>query len=198
VRSNKNIQAAGFSYRFKQITVMQFFEINRHLKLEAINLSMAPVIFETIERDRNYLQPWLPFVASTLKLSDTEAFIRGISAQPQNRKDEIYAIWFKDEFAGLIGFKDTDWINRKTELGYWLAEKMQGKGIVTACAEKLIRYTFQKLKLNRIQIKTAVGNSKSAAIPKRLGFVFEGVERAGEKHNQNYLDLEVYSLLKTD
>jgi ribosomal-protein-serine acetyltransferase len=177
---------------------MQFFEINRHLKLEAINLSMAPVIFETIERDRNYLQPWLPFVASTLKLSDTEAFIRGISAQPQNRKDEIYAIWFKDEFAGLIGFKDTDWINRKTELGYWLAEKMQGKGIVTACAEKLIRYTFQKLKLNRIQIKTAVGNSKSAAIPKRLGFVFEGVERAGEKHNQNYLDLEVYSLLKTD
>jgi ribosomal-protein-serine acetyltransferase len=177
---------------------MKFFEINRHLKLEAINLSMAPVIFETIESNRNYLQPWLPFVTSVLKLSDAEAFIRGIAAQPQNRKDEIYAIWFKYEFAGLIGFKDTDWVNRKTELGYWIAEEMQGKGVVTACAKKLIRYAFLKLKLNRIQIKTAVGNSKSAAIPKRLGFIFEGIERAGEKHNRNYLDLEVYSLLKQD
>ncbi|NOR75755.1 MAG: GNAT family N-acetyltransferase [Draconibacterium sp.] len=159
---------------------------------------MAKEIFETIERDRNYLQPWLPFVELTTKLADTENFIQSILNQPQIKKDEIYSIWFKNEFAGLIGFKDTDWLNRKTELGYWLAEKMQGKGIATKCVEKLIRYTFQKLKLNRIQIKTAVGNLNSAAIPKRLGFKFEGIERDGEKHNQTFVDLEIYSILKTD
>ena len=83
-------------------------------------------------------------------------------------------------------------------MGYWLSEKMQGKGIITKWVKKLIRYAFQKLRLNRIQIKIAVGNSKSAAIPKRLGFILEGVERAGEKHNQKFLDLEIYSILKTD
>jgi ribosomal-protein-serine acetyltransferase len=75
---------------------------------------------------------------------------------------------------------------------------MQGKGIITLCVKKLVFYSFQKLKLNRIQIKVAVGNQKSAAIPQRLGFHFEGVERDGEKHNDRFFNLEVYSLLHSD
>ena len=177
---------------------MDHLEVDINIRLEAIKLSMAKEIFDTVERNRNYLQPWLPFVELTIKLADTEKFIRSILSQTQNKKDEVFCIWFKNEFAGLIGFKETDWVNRKTELGYWLSEKMQGKGIATKCVEKLVRYSFQKLKLNRVQIKIAVGNSRSAAIPKRLGFKFEGIERAGEKHNHKYFDLEVYSLLKSD
>ncbi|MCF6333952.1 MAG: GNAT family N-acetyltransferase [Draconibacterium sp.] len=52
--------------------------------------------------------------------------------------------------------------------------------------------------MNRVQIKVAVGNAKSAAIPKYFGFIFGDIERAGELHNQKYHDLEIYSLLKTD
>jgi len=159
---------------------------------------MAPVIFETISNNREFLKPWLPFVELTLEVSDTENFIRSIMSQAHRRKDEIFSIWYKEEFAGLIGFKDTDWVNRKTELGYWIAEEMQGKGIVTLCVNQLLKYSFQKLKLNRVQIKVAVGNHKSAAIPRRLNFYFEGTERAGELHLNNFFDLEVYSLLKSD
>jgi ribosomal-protein-serine acetyltransferase len=177
---------------------MEHIPVNKSIRLETVKLSMASVIFDTIERDRKHLQTWLPFVEMTQKISDTEKFIQSIVNQPPGKKDDIYSIWFNEEFAGLIGFKDTDWINKKTELGYWLAENMQGKGIVTLCLRKLIRYTFQKLKLNRIQIKVAVGNTKSAAIPKKLGFVFEGIERAGELNNQKYHNLEIYSLLKKD
>ena len=177
---------------------MEHLQVDKNIRLEAIKLSMATEIFDTIQRDRNYLKKWLPFVELTEKIADTERFIQSILNQPESKKDEVYSIWFNEEFAGLIGFKETDWLNRKTELGYWLSEKMQGKGIITKCVEKLIRYTFQKLKLNRIQIKIAVGNSKSEAIPKRLGFQFEGIERAGEKHNLKYLDLQVFSLLKNN
>lgn len=173
-------------------------EVDRNIRLEALNPNIAEEIFLTIQRERSYLETWLPFVHSTKKLADTETFIKSIANQTTEKKDEVYSIWFKNKFAGLIGFKETDWINQKTELGYWLSEKMQGKGIATKCVEKLTRYAFQKLRLNRVQIKTAVGNSKSSAIPKRLGFCFEGIERAGEKHNQKFIDLEIYSLLKKD
>ncbi len=177
---------------------MEHLEVDKNIRLEALDNSIAEEIFLTIQRERKYLSNWLPFVHSTQKLSDTEAFIHSITHQTNLKKDEVYSIWFKNSFAGLVGFKETDWINQKTELGYWLSEKMQGKGIATKCVEKLIRYAFQKLRLNRIQIKTAVGNSKSSAIPKRLGFCFEGIERAGEKNNNKFLDLEIYSLLKSD
>ena len=177
---------------------MEHIRVNKNIRLETVKLSMAPVIFSTIDRDREYLKTWLPFIESTQQVSDTEKFIHSIVSQPSGKKNDIYSIWYKEEFAGLIGFKDTDWINRKTEFGYWLSPKMEGKGIVTSCVEKLSKYAFQKLKLNRIQIKVAVGNSKSSAIPKRLGFQLEGIERAGELHHQKFHNLETYSLLKSD
>ena len=151
-----------------------------------------------MDKDRKYLKTWLPFVDQTTEVSDTEKFIERVLENTETKKNEIFSIWFHEEFAGLIGFNDIDWLNRKTEIGYWLAEQMQGKGIATLSAEKLIHYGFKKLKLNRIQIKVAVGNTKSASIPKRLGFIFEGIERSGELHGRKYVDLEVYSRLKSD
>ena len=177
---------------------MKSLVVNDHIRLEELKLSMAEEIFSAIEKDRDYLKRWLPFVDLTQGVSDTKIFIQGINEQKETRKDEIYGIWFDNEFAGLIGFKDTDWVNRKTEIGYWLIQKLQGKGIITSCVNKLVTYSFEKLKLNRIQIKAAIGNTKSAAIPKRLGFQLEGIERAGERHNNKFFDLEVYSLLRSD
>lgn len=177
---------------------MEHIRINDNIRLEKVKLSMAPVIFSTIDRDRDYLKTWLPFVEMTRQVSDTEKFLKGILEEPTSLRSEVFSIWVKEEFAGLIGFNDIDWLNHKTEIGYWLAEKMQGKGIITMCMEKLIRYAFQKLKLNRIQIKVAVGNHKSIAIPKRFGFVFEGIERRGERIGEKFYDLETYSLLKQD
>lgn len=176
---------------------MEHIRITDKIRLEQIKLSMAPVIFDTINNDRVYLQKWLPFVEFTKRIEDTEAFISSLTTQG-NKKDNVYSIWYKEEFAGLIGFKDTDWVNRKTEVGYWLAEKMQKKGIILNCIKKLIKYAFNSQKMYRIQIKVAEENTKSESIPLRLGFRFEGIERGGELHGNKYLNLRVYSLLKTD
>ncbi|HYQ58288.1 MAG TPA: GNAT family N-acetyltransferase [Draconibacterium sp.] len=174
---------------------MEHIRINDKIRLELINPSIANIVFQTIDRDRKFLKKWLPFVTYTSTLEDTKAFIESVAAK-DNKSDLVYTIWYSEVFAGLIGFKDTDWMNRKTELGYWLAEKMQGKGIITMCVEKLIRFAFQKQKLNRIQIKVAEENMPSAKIPIKLGFVCEGTERQGEHHEYGYVNLKIYSLLK--
>jgi len=63
---------------------------------------------------------------------------------------------------------------------------------------KLVEFAFRNMEMNRVQIRCGVGNHKSAAIPRRLGFTLEGIERAGERHDHSYIDLEVYSLLKKE
>lgn len=176
---------------------MEHIRVSDKIRLEEIKLSMAQVIFDTINNDREYLQEWLPFVEFTKRVEDTEAFISSMMSL-RNKKDNIYSIWYKEKFAGLIGFKDTDWVNRKTEIGYWLAEKMQKKGIISNCIEKLIKYAFKSQKMHRIQIKVAEGNTKSEAIPLQFGFRLEGIERDGELHDNKYLSLKVYSLIKSD
>ena len=166
--------------------------------LERLNLSHVETIFNAIDQNRKFLRRWLPFVDFTHKKIDTERFVRSILEKPTNNRDEVYAIWYQFEFAGLIGFKDIDRINDKIEIGYWLIEKMTGKGIATAAVRKMVNFAFRNMDMNRVQIRCGIGNTKSAAIPRRLGFSFEGIERSGERHNHSYIDLEVFSLLRNE
>jgi ribosomal-protein-serine acetyltransferase len=159
----------------------------------------ATDIFNTIDNQRDYLGKWLPFVEFTLEISDSELYVNSVVNAPEDRFDYIFTIRKQGEFVGLIGFKDTDRGNFKTEIGYWLSEKHQKQGIVTKSVARLCEFAFQEMGMNRVQIKCAVGNTSSINIPKRLGFQFEGIERQGELLTGNlFIDLMVFSKLKSD
>ncbi len=172
--------------------------VSANIRLERLNITHAFMVFQAIDKNREYLSPWLPFVQDTQSQEDTEAFIDSVTNKSTNDRDEVFVIWLQDKFAGLIGYKDTDRVNMKTEIGYWLIESMSGKGIISQSVKELVSFAFAQMDMNRIQIKCAIGNTKSVAIPKRHGFVFEGIERSGEKHQQKFVDLEIYSMLKKD
>jgi len=174
-------------------------DVTDSIKLVEIRESDASDIFVTIDTQRKYLGEWLPFVEFTQSIADTQSFIADVRSVSAAKGDYVFAIRYENNFAGLIGFKDTDKGNRKTEIGYWLSEPFQKKGIVTRCVQALLKYAYEELGHNRVQIKCAVGNMKSSRIPEKLGFTFEGVEREGElKADGTYRDVKVYSMLKRE
>lgn len=177
---------------------MERLIVNTNIELEKIKITHAFQVFQAIDTNREFLAPWLPFVQDAESQEDMEEFIRSINFKPSAERDEVFVIWYKKHFAGLIGYRDTDRINQKTEIGYWIIRAMTGKGIVTLSTKTLLEYAFTQMTMNRITIRCGVGNHKSSAIPKRLGFQYEGIERNGEKHQQRFIDLEVYSLLKKE
>lgn len=171
--------------------------IDESIKLKKLTRSDAHVIFNAIDSNRDHLRKWLPFVDGTKGVKDTQAFVDSI-VEGDDFRQEIFTIWYKTEFCGLLGLKDIDYLNLKVELGYWMVEHMTGKGIVTRSVAKIMELCFTNLDLNRIQIKCGIGNFKSSAIPKRLGYKLEGIERDGERHSYGYIDLEIYSILKRE
>lgn len=170
--------------------------VDNHIFLKEIGFNEVEPIFETIVSEREYLGEWLPFVDKTTEIGYTRGFVT--SYLDSDKKDLTLAIYFENKFAGLIGLKDTDIFNKKTEIGYWLSFKYQHKGIVTKACKTLIAYTFDVMELNRIQLKAGIENVKSRAIAESLGFQLEGIEREGELHARGYIDLAVYSLLKKE
>ena len=171
-------------------------KIDNSICLKQLEKSDAVDIFNTINREREYLGKWLPFVTFTKELFDSQQFVDAAIDAPEESSELIFTIRENDDFIGLIGFKDTDRMNRKTEIGYWLSEKYQKRGIVTRSVEKLCEVAFIDFGLNRVQIKCAVANQPSKNIPKRLGFIFEGIERQGELLTGGvFTDLEIYSRL---
>lgn len=173
--------------------------VYQDIVLHQLKSSDAAEIFHTIDTQRAYLGQWLPFVAFTKELKHTSGFVDSIVNAPEQSFEYVFTIRVQRDFAGLIGFKGTDRQNKKTEIGYWLSEPYQKKGIVTRAVKKLCKFAFNELDINRIQIKCAVGNTPSKNIPKRLGFKYEGIERAGELLSDgHFTDIEVYSLLKSE
>jgi ribosomal-protein-serine acetyltransferase len=174
-------------------------KIDTETELKQVGKTDSADIFKTIVSQREYLGKWLPFVEFTKEISDTEKFVDSIVNAPEDRFEYVFVIKKKNEFVGLIGFKDTDKLNKKTEIGYWLSQQHQKQGIMTKSVDKLCEFAFNQQGINRIQIKCAVGNKLSINIPQRLGFKFEGIERQGELLTGNvFTDLEIYSKLKND
>ncbi|MDR3651619.1 MAG: GNAT family protein [Paludibacter sp.] len=171
-------------------------KVNNDIYLKETELEDAEIIFQTINNEREYLSEWLPFVELTQLISDTQNFLESVSKNESN--DLTFGIYFQHKFVGLVGLKDIDLDNKKTEIGYWLSELYQHKGIITLSCRTLIKYAFDEMNLNRIQLKAGTENVKSQRVAERLGFTREGIERDGELHSRGFVDLVVFGLLKAD
>ncbi len=162
-------------------------------------LEDASMIWQAIDTHRDYLVTWLPFVDRLKQEGDEEAFLADVLAVPYEERNLVYVIEKGKEFCGLVGFVSTDWENCRTEIGYWLLPEYQGCGVMSRCVRYLCKWAVECRFMNRIQIRCAVKNFPSNAIPRRLGFHLEGTERDGELlASGEYTDINVYSLLKRE
>lgn len=166
--------------------------------LTQVALQDADALFALTDASRDYLREWLPWVDATRSVDNTHNFIRTCLEQHARNNGFHCCIWYDNRLAGVVGFLYADWINRKTELGYWLGPAFQGLGIMTKCCRSLVAYAFEVLEMNRVEIHVAVENHKSRAIPERLGFVQEGVIRDAEWLYDHYVDNAVYGMLRRD
>ena len=125
-------------------------------------------------------------------------FIRATRRQLADDNGFQAAIVDDGAILGVIGFHRVDWANRSTSIGYWIAAASQGRGLVTEAVRAMTTHAFEVWKLNRVEIRAAPGNARSAAIPMRLGFILEGVLREAERHGDGFKDIAVYSMLAAD
>lgn len=169
-----------------------------HAYLQLLEERHAPEVFALIDRDRAYLRQWLPWVDATESVDDSLSFIRSSLEQFASNKGFVAGIWSEGQFCGVIGTHKLDLLNRKGEIGYWLGKSHQGKGIITAACGAVVTYLLSEMDLNRVEIQCAVKNEKSCAVPRRLGFVEEGVAREAQLLHGQFHDLRRFVMLRRD
>lgn len=171
------------------------FRIRDGIEMKLHEERHAPALFEAVERNRDYLREWLPWVDLTHSPDDTRKFIQTSLQQFADNAGFAAGIWEGDECIGAIGTHRLDWANRKTEIGYWLAEAQQGRGIITDACRATVHHAFREWKLNRVEIHCATGNAKSCAIPKRLGFQLEGTLREAQLLKGTQVNILIFGML---
>ena len=168
------------------------------LDLRLLEERHAPEVFALVDQDRGYLREWLPWVDATRALDDSLSFIRSSLEQFASNNGFAAGIWSGGRFAGVVGTHKIDWLNRKVEIGYWLGRAFQGRGIVTDACRAVVTHALGELELNRVGILCAAGNTRSSAVPRRLGFTLEGTLRQGQCLQGGYHDLLVFGMLQRD
>jgi ribosomal-protein-serine acetyltransferase len=165
--------------------------------LREISEDDARELTDLIDRNRSYLREWLPWLDSSTGLHDTARFIGRSIEQAEDDNGYTFGIVCNGVLAGVMGQHYLDTLNRRTEIGYWVDASHQGRGIVTRSTARLTDYSFANQDCNRVILHCAIGNAKSRAIAERLGFTQEGILREAEWLYDHYVDLVVYSMLKS-
>jgi ribosomal-protein-serine acetyltransferase len=147
-----------------------------------------------IEANRDHLAPWMPWAAGQA-FADTLDFIGRTRDQLDDNDGFQVAIVREARIVGVVGYTGVDWTNRSTGIGYWLAAPEQGRGTMTESVRVLADHGLSAWRLNRIEIRVAVDNARSRAIPKRLGFGYEATLRKAQRIGGRHVDLAVYGLI---
>ncbi|MFJ7887705.1 GNAT family N-acetyltransferase [Lysinibacillus xylanilyticus] len=172
--------------------------INPELSLRTVELEDANAVFALTDASRAYLREWLPWLDFTKEVADTTAYIEGCIKGHEAKSSLSLAIIFRNEIVGIAGFNTINHSNKIAAIGYWLSGGAQGHGIMTKTVLALLQYAFEDLQLNKVEIRAAVGNAKSRAIPERLGFTKEGTIREAEWLYDHYVDHVAYGMLASE
>jgi RimJ/RimL family protein N-acetyltransferase len=78
---------------------------------------------------------------------------------------------------GIIQLGKTNWRVRSTELSYIIAPWARGEGYASEAALATARWLFRDQKFERIELRTAAGNTASQQVAQKIGCISEGVLR---------------------
>ena len=123
---------------------------------------------------------WLFTGAKVNSANDFRRYFDTALNEKQNKRSYPFAYFNKQtqEYAGSTRYANIDLPNKKVEIGWtWLHPNLQGTGFNKHCKFLLLSYGFDKLQLNRIELKTSLLNLKSQKAMLKIGAVKEGILR---------------------
>jgi len=115
-------------------------------------------------------------------------------------KDFTYGIFTKDEteLIGGTGLHVRSDGNMR-EIGYWISSKYLNQGYATEITKALVKVGFEINNLKIIEIHCDSRNIASYNIPKKLGFVLDGILRKRyEKPNGDIGDKMIWSMFRDE
>ncbi len=111
------------------------------------------------------------------------------------------AIWRvgDDRLLGATGLHRIDWSVPAMEIGYWLRPDAQGSGFATDAARLMTTFAFRHAHAERVEIRCDAANHRSAAVPRRLGYVHEATLRAARRSVDGALgDTLLFAMTRAD
>lgn len=126
--------------------------------------------------------------------ADAEAWLaRNVAADPGTD----FAIEVAGEACGGIGLEPLDDVGRgSAEIGFWLGERVQGRGIGSAVVPAFTRWAFDRFRFHRIHAVVFAWNPVSMRVLEKAGYVREGILRRSVLKDGQVIDSVMYAIVR--
>ena len=139
----------------------------------------APLLKEAIDSSVDHLRPWLPWAAQEPETLEKKLQrIRRWRGEFDLGAEFVYGVFDRSESRVQGG----GGLHRRVgpeafEIGYWIRFDAIGQGLATELAGALTRVAIEIEKVARVEIHMVATNGRSAAVPRKLGYVHEATVR---------------------
>jgi ribosomal-protein-alanine N-acetyltransferase len=131
-------------------------------------------------------------------IADTKRSLAWLSKTTSPYDRLAWAICRKtdDECIGMVNYHHRDARNRRLELGYIIAPRLQRKGLGLEAVRKALDYCTGELGAHRVEALIHPGNVASVRLVERLGFRCEGGPLADYwRVGDRYVSVMIYALI---
>lgn len=127
-------------------------------------------------------------------------YIRVVKESYKKNHPSCYGIELKEEnkLIGIVEFFNYKEEFHCAEIHYMLLPVHHRKGIMTEALLKILSFIFEKTDLNRVEAFCLKENKAAGKVLKKAGLILEGVLREKLLVNDEFVDLNIYSILKSD
>jgi RimJ/RimL family protein N-acetyltransferase len=141
--------------------------------------SDAPLFKAALDASAEHLLPWMPWAANEPEPIETKVErLRTFRGRFDLDQDYVYGILNRDETAVLGGTGLHTRVGEGAlEIGYWIHVAYINRGLATEVSAALTKVAFEVNGVDRVEIHCDPNNVRSAAVPRKLGYVHKATLR---------------------
>lgn len=171
---------------------MFIYQIDDEVSLTLIHCNHAKEIVGIVNRQKEYLGEYLPWVA-TCDENSYQEFAKFALHKYADDKGIDTNIIYQGQIVGAVSLNNIYTSLKKADIGYWLSQEYQGRGIMTRAVRGIMNIAKEYYGVQVLEIKANEDNIPSRKVAERLGFAFNGIIFNNENVNGKIVNHALYS-----
>lgn len=128
--------------------------------------------------------------------------VRWYESYMNNRGNAVRCAIVEDginKIMGLVSLVSVNYMNQSAEFHIMIGNKEnQGKGLGTFAVNAMLDHAFNNMNLQRIELTVLEDNERARSLYEYCGFVYEGRKRKAKYKDGRFVDMLMYSILKSE
>jgi len=164
------------------VTIMEPSLLDAHVVLRPVRVRDSKVWRDSRVRNAAWLRPWEPTNPETpLYRSSVTPYVTMARTMRREARQGLalpWAVIYDGRFVGQLTVGSILWGSaRSGQVGYWVDERVAGRGVIPTALAMAIDHCFFVVGLHRVEASIRPENHASRRVVEKLGFHEEGLRR---------------------